>query len=402
MTKNSTSACVWMSWGAVIAFYAYQYILRVIPNVLLPYIQEKFGLDAVAFGQFSGLYYTGFALFHIPAAFLTARYGLKKMMPFALLLSVLGTVPLIYGETSRCIILGRLLTGVGSSFSPVAAFYLLSQAFPQEKFGKLLGIMVSIGLSAAIYAGAPLAYFIENSGTDFAIKTIIYAGLAFAALSFFLFPPLEGSTYKVRLKDLWKVLANYKIIFSACAAGLMVGAIEGFPDAWGAKFLSLKYSLTNAEAAQVTSCVFLGMLVGCPFCSWLAERTKRYLQTVIFLGTVMSSAFFFILFSPPLPYTMLNAVFIIVGVCCGYQIPALFVASRQVPQSLSVLATTLFNMIVMLFGHIVHTAIGSAVECNGGLDSLPALASSLMIIPAICAVGVIVLFAMSKKNSLKV
>ena len=387
---------VWLSWFVVVAFYAYQYILRVIPNILIPYIQGKLHIDGVVFGQFSGVYYTGYALFHIPAGFLVARYGLKLMLPAAVLLTALGAIPITYTNSWTSMIIGRICTGVGSSFAPIAAFYLLSEAFPSKKFGRLLGTMVSIGLAAAIYAGAPLAHFVENVGAKHAIDIITGLGIVMALLSFCILKSSKGENH-VKVRDIWTVLSNYKITLTALAAGLMVGTLEGFPDAWGARFLSMKYNLSMAQAAPLTSCIFLGMLVGCPLCSWLASYKDRYMQTIIGLGVVMSGVFLFILLGPPLPYKTLSVLFTLMGVCCGYQIPALFVASKQVPHDISVLSTTIFNMVVMVFGHIIHTIVGLSVEAYGGINDLNALEQSLTIIPVICIIGTSIFFKLKRK-----
>lgn len=397
MTRmKQISLQTWLSWCVVVIFYAYQYILRVIPNILLPYIQGKLHIDGVVFGQFSGVYYTGYALFHIPAGFLVARYGLKLMLPVAVLLTALGAIPITYTNNWTFMIVGRIFTGIGSSFAPITAFYLLSQAFPSKHFGKLLGAMVSIGLAAAIYAGAPLACFVENVGAKHAIDIIAMVGIITALISFFILTSTKGENH-VSMKHLWQVLSNYRITLTALAAGLMVGTLEGFPDAWGARLLSLKYSIPMTQAAQFTSCIFLGMMVGCPLCSWLSSYKERYLQTIIGLGLCMAGIFFVILLGPLLPHNVLIVLFTLMGVCCGYQIPALFVASKQVPQDISVLATTIFNMVVMVFGHIIHTVVGMSVDVYGGIHNLHALELSLTIIPVICLIGTSILYKLKSK-----
>ena len=60
MLPQSRSRLVaWSIWIVVSIFYAYQYILRVMPNILLNDIMQQFNVGAAAFGQFSGVYYIG-------------------------------------------------------------------------------------------------------------------------------------------------------------------------------------------------------------------------------------------------------------------------------------------------------------------------------------------------------
>jgi MFS family permease len=62
-------------------FYAYQFILRVMPNIMLDDIMQQFHIDAAVFGQYSGVYYIGYCLMHLPIGIMMDRYGTKNVMP---------------------------------------------------------------------------------------------------------------------------------------------------------------------------------------------------------------------------------------------------------------------------------------------------------------------------------
>ncbi len=47
-------AIAWVVWVIASVFYAYQYILRVMPNIMLDDIMQQFDIGAATFGQFSG------------------------------------------------------------------------------------------------------------------------------------------------------------------------------------------------------------------------------------------------------------------------------------------------------------------------------------------------------------
>jgi hypothetical protein len=52
-------------WLLAALFYSFQYILRVLPSLMLNDILLRFNIDAEIFGQYSGLYYIGYALAHL-------------------------------------------------------------------------------------------------------------------------------------------------------------------------------------------------------------------------------------------------------------------------------------------------------------------------------------------------
>ncbi|MGL9681492.1 MAG: hypothetical protein ACR5K2_00455 [Wolbachia sp.] len=58
-------------------FYVYQYILRVIPSVVVPELMVRFNIGTTKIGQFCGLYYAGHVLAHIPAGIFLDRLGSK-------------------------------------------------------------------------------------------------------------------------------------------------------------------------------------------------------------------------------------------------------------------------------------------------------------------------------------
>src|SRR5690349_22155978 len=101
MTQSSSSLTrmvTWSIWIIASIFYAYQYILRVMPNIMLTDIMQKFSIDAALFGQFSGVYYIGYSLLHLPVGILLDRFGPRKIMTGCIFLTVIGLMPLIFSN----------------------------------------------------------------------------------------------------------------------------------------------------------------------------------------------------------------------------------------------------------------------------------------------------------------
>jgi sugar phosphate permease len=83
---NSNKIC-WSTWVIACVFYAYQYILRVIPNIMFNDIIQQFHMDATLFGQFSGIYYISYAVMHLPMGIMLDCYGPKKVMAICIMLT---------------------------------------------------------------------------------------------------------------------------------------------------------------------------------------------------------------------------------------------------------------------------------------------------------------------------
>ena len=87
---SNSRIITWMIWIVASLFYAYQYVLRVMPNIMLNDIMQRFHIDAATFGQFSGVYYLGYSLMHLPVGIMLDRFGPRKIMSACILFTVLG------------------------------------------------------------------------------------------------------------------------------------------------------------------------------------------------------------------------------------------------------------------------------------------------------------------------
>ena len=105
----NSRAVAYMVWMIASIFYAYQYILRVMPNIMLNDIMAQFDIGAGIFGQFSGVYYIGYSLMHLPIGLMLDRYGPKRIMSFCILLTVVGMMPLVFADHWIYPLAGRFL-----------------------------------------------------------------------------------------------------------------------------------------------------------------------------------------------------------------------------------------------------------------------------------------------------
>ena len=63
----------------------------------------------------------------------------------------------------------------------------------------------------------------------------------------------------------------------------------------------------------------------------------------------------------------------LVGICCAYQILAIYKASTYVREEVAGLTTAVANMIIMIFGYAFHATIGAVVNAMGGPNNSKAL-----------------------------
>jgi len=399
---SKTRPLVWAVWIITSIFYAYQYILRVMPNILLNDIMQHFKLDATLFGQFSGIYYIGYSLMHLPIGMMLDRFGPKKIMTACILLTVVGLMPLIFADHWIYPIFGRFLIGLGSSAAILGLFKIVRMTFSEKQFPRMLSLSVTIGLIGAIYGGGPMSYMREKFGYAAVVELFALVGLALAVLTYWIVPNIKNSKDSTVISDIKEVLGNMKVIFCCFFAGLMVGPLEGFADVWACAFLKQVYGWDSSIAASLPSMIFIGMCFGSPLLSLVAEKIDNYLVVIIGAGTVMIIGFSVLLFCNVFP-SLLSMNFILVGICCAYQILAIYKASTYVREQVAGLTTAVANMIIMIFGYFFHAVIGYIVNAMGGPHTSLALLCGVSIIPIALLLGTggFVLLAIKEGNEKK-
>ncbi len=383
---SSSRVIAWTVWMIASVFYAYQYILRVMPNIMLDNIMQQFQIDAATFGQFSGVYYIGYSLMHLPIGILLDRHGPRKVMTACTLLTVIGLLPLIFSDYWVYPIVGRLLIGMGSSAAILGVFKTIRIAFKEERFPRMLSFSVTIGLIGAIYGGGPVSYMRDIFGYQLVIQFFAVAGIALAFATYWIVPDIKSEQQAPLLSDIKEVLSNSRVIWSCIFAGLMVGPLEGFADVWGSAFLKQVYGFDGALATSLPSMIFIGMCFGAPVLSLAAEKIGGYLTTIIGAGIVMATCFFTMLIWHLTPGG-LSFCFVLVGVCCAYQILAIYQASTYVPERVAGLTTAVANMIIMIFGYAFHTTIGSTINAMGGATDSQALVYGVSVVPVSLCIG---------------
>lgn len=399
LSISKSRPLIWSVWIIASVFYAYQYILRVMPNIMLENIMQQFNIDAATFGQFSGVYYIGYSLMHLPIGIMLDRFGPRKVMTGCTLLTVVGLLPLIFAHHWMYPIMGRFLIGMGSSAAILGVFKIVRMLFSENRFPRMLSFSVTIGFIGAIYGGGPVSYMCEAWGHQAVIQLFVWMGVALAAITYWIVPDVKNASQNTMISDIKEVLSNSRVIWSCIFAGLMVGPLEGFADVWGTAFLKRVYGFESTAAASLPSMIFIGMCFGAPVLTLIGEKIGGYLSTIIGAGIAMTVSFFLLL-ALQLSPGIISLSFVVVGICCAYQILAIYKASTYVREEVVGLTTAIANMIIMIFGYAFHSIIGIIVNAMGGPSSSQALVYGVAVIPiALClgTMGFIFLFAQEKK-----
>ena len=373
----------------------FQYILRVLPSVLIDDIQNKFCINCEEFGSFSGIYYLSYALVHIPIGMMLDRFGPKYILFISILCCSFGILPIVYCNSWLLCVIGRLVLGAGSATAVLGLFKIIRLNFPANKFGMVLSFSVTIGVLGAVYGGTPLQIIRNTMGWEFAVLLLSIIGIVLALFTLLLIPNnVVKSNISIQgiLHDLKEVIKTPYIISSALFGAFMIGPLEGFADVWGATFLREVYEIDTNLSVFFPSLIFVGMCCGSPLLAYIGEKTEKY-NLLFRLCALFMAILFVILLCFKIQQSFLYIFFFSVGIFSAYQVLLMHINTIRSAEKHAGIVTAFTNMTVMLFGYVFHNLIGKVVNIFSSLGTKESYISGIAIIPMFLILAFIGLYA---------
>lgn len=357
-------------WLCVVAFYLYQYILRVSPSVMVHDIMAAFAIDANSFGSLSAIATFCYALLQVPAGILSDLYGSRRMVLISIFLCASGVALFALSDHLASAYLGRIFIGSGSACAFLCVSKISSDWFAPEKKTILFALTVTAGTIGALIGGAPLAASTNAWGWRETLIALAAIGLAIFILNFiFLKNHPEGAEHPEdpdhRSQTWQSILDVFKSrlcwMYGIVAIGIYL-SISVFADLWGVAFLMQKFAIAKEEAAGAVSLIYMGTCIGCVSVALLSQK-MRYPQFIIsasalIIGTLMA----LIVFIPDLPFPITGIFLFIIGLCTGGEILCFTKACESMSVAVAATVTGFINFVVTLGAAIIQHQVGAILN----------------------------------------
>ncbi len=405
-TKKSNSFQAWTMWALALSFFAYQFIMRLFPGLVMSDVMIKHQVDATAFGVLSSMYYFGYAGMQIPVAVLLDRFGPRVIISLCAVLCSAATLLFVWAESWYVLLASRFLIGVGSAAGFLGTSKVISMVFSEKQYPKMVGLTFSFGLMGAIYGGKPVGLLVNQHGWEKVGLLIAIVGFFCSTLVWFFVRPNKTDSRNDKtsvLSSLQAILKNPYIVILALSNLLMVGSLDGFADVWGVPFFMKMFAFQKADAALVVSFVFFGMLFGGPLLVSLSNFLSNYYLVTAMCGLMMTLLFCLLLGNyAPFSYAALCALMFVVGIFCCYQVLVFEIGSRLVAAEDRGVTVAFLNSVNMFGGSFFHLLIGSLLDVRWQGETLggaKVYASTdytwaLSAIPICAMIGAVLVFAL--------
>jgi predicted MFS family arabinose efflux permease len=397
--KLESKVVPYLMWWSALIFFAFQFILRLSPGLVMPQLVEKFQIQASDYGLLSSMYYIGYAGAQIPIAILLDKYGTKKVVPICVLICAIANFGFVHAESWEIAMFSRFLIGLASAVGFLGTSKVISTVFPAEAYAKMVGYSFTVGLLGAVYGGKPVASMMMKWGwvrvLDGATFVCLFLSICLAVV-FRRIPKSKGVDSKIRISDLRHVLRHPALVILAVCNLLMVGPLEGFADVWSISYFTKVFSIQKNEAAGIASMIFVGMLVGGPLLAYVSDRCRGYFKVTALCGAFMSLIFSAMLvLGNSIPMSALYVLMFMVGILCCYQVLIFAMGTKMVDIAYSSMAVAFLNCVNMLGGSFFHSTIGFLLDflwsgnIENGVRFYPAkdVSLALWVIPVASVLG---------------
>jgi MFS family permease len=273
---------------------------------MVPELTAVLGVSAGGLSALLGLFYWGYAPFHLVAGLAMDQVGPRRVMPVAAVTAGLGCLLFATGQRVLCG-LGCFIQGCASAFALVGCAYIATTRFPPSRAASLIGATQMFGMAGALASSFLIAPAIA-AGLGWRTVWLILgvATLPLAALLFAFIPPrgdvrgarAAGGAWTTALSAISAVVSNPQSILCGLIAGLMFIPTTVFTLVWGVRFLQEGHDLPYMVAALRSASVAAGWIIGSPMLGVISDRIGRRKPVILGSAAVLLVSLALILYAP--------------------------------------------------------------------------------------------------------
>jgi MFS family permease len=366
----------WFMWFLAAMFYCYEFLLRVMPSVMMGYLERFYHIDIAMLGLLASSYYFTYTPLQLIAGTLMDHYGVRRLLTMSVLLCGFGCYFFGLNNSFSLALIGRMIIGAGSAFAFVGVLKIAADWLPHRYFGMLSGATTAIGMLGAISG----ELFVNQSFKHFGIIHFLWYLIIFSfILAVFLYLFLRDKPSQIKhhpkltqeISNVWHdiriILGNRNIIYIGLIALFLFAPTTIFSDLWGVSYLKNVYHFDTHIASILSSCVYFGWIVGGPLIGYLSDHyhlRKLPLQFGSLFALVTSML---LLYGPFTHAQPIGILLFLMGFFSSSQVLGFAAATDITPTNKSGTAIALTNMFTMLSG-LLQILVGYLLRNSGPVN----------------------------------
>lgn len=354
--------------GIGLLFYFYEFILRITPSVMSKEIMQAYHLSPQAFGNLSSIYYFVYAPMQLVVGLLLDRYGTKRLLAFAAMISAIGCYLFANGYSVVLADFGRCLIGAGAAFALIGVLKLITVWLKPRYFAMASGLVIVVGMLGGMAGDLTLSILMRFEGWRLTCYFIAVVGAVIAlllALSLREHPQSMDNFEDVSIErftvECMRLLRNRQIWLNGAIGCLLYLPILGFAETWQIPYLKYVMDYQHLDAAFAAATVFCGCALAAPIVGWLSDHIKQR-RMPLTVGAVMATIFMAcVLYLPELSKPAMYTLLFCYGMASSVYVLTFAVSRDLSPPAVSATAFAVTNMLIAFSG-ISVIVIGLIIE----------------------------------------
>lgn len=350
-------------------FYAYQFILRVTPNLMNEDWLHHFSIDANTFGIIVSLYSWSYSLVQIPLGVMLDRFGTGRLMTAAALMCSLSCF--LLSTTSSVLVASTaiFLMGLGSACAFLGSVKLGTVWFNSKDLAKVVSFIIVSGTLGAVIGNRPLSELIHLVGWQMTLNILGIMGLGITLLIYMTIGKVrEPKQARVENHNIFEglkmVISRPQAWFIALYGTFMYSPITIFGTGWGIPFLKAANGLDDGMASYVMTSMFIGAGIGSPIFAYYSDKISQRKKPMLLGAVAAFVVSTLVICLPHIPLYSLFSLFFIIGFCYTAKTLSFTAACESMPKNCSGVAVGFLNTLTMGAGALYHPLIGKLITVH--------------------------------------
>lgn len=400
--KKYSRLCIISMISVAIIFYVYEYLLRIMPGVLVHEYRDIWHFNSGQIGLIDSAYYWAYTPMQPFVGAIVDRFGVRPTLLLAIVCCAIGSLMFNQEEIFNLLIAARLLIGLGSAFAFIAVLKLASEWLAPRYTNLVAGITTALGKAFAYGGIMGMTVLVATMGSDTLLYIVFAAGMLLLLVAYFLvhdIPEIEDASCESApgiFEGIFIALRSPQIWLNGFIGCALYMHTMIFSNLWGIVFLKNIYGYSNQVAAHTASFTFLGWAVGGPIIGLLVTKyghRRQWLTASTFFTTIIFSV---IIYYPMPDVIIQNSLTFLLGFFSAPEVLVFPLAKDSLPVKYAGSSMSIINMIVMM-GGFLGLIIGRMISIDS--TSIELLQRALMIIPISTAIAFLMCFLLEDKST---
>lgn len=359
---------IWMPYIVCFSaalFLAYELMQLHMMNAIAPLLMQDLQLSATGFGYISATYLLADVLFLLPAGMILDRFEVRKVILTALFICVLGTVGFASSNNLVAAAFCHFLSGIGNAFCFLSCMILVTRWFEEKMRGRIMGLIITIGMLGAFIAQSPFSLLAEALGWRNALYLDALIGLLLFVLLFITIKENFASKKEHQAIPLFEALKasikNPVTLRVGLYTSLLNLPLMVLSAVFASLFLTQVHHFSLSQSAFIASLIAIGTIFGSPIYGSLSDYFGMRRFWMI-LGAILSSTIMSLIIFAPTNPLYIGVLFFLLGLFTSSQVLGYPTITEHSPKNLEGTSMGIAAVIIMGLPMLIQPLVGTIMD----------------------------------------